>query len=884
MRNIDTNFKLGDKIDEAVSHYIETHQNTEAVDANSLSLNVQDDGGGRVVTVMHPQSYSQQVCRQVSVGEQMGDGPWVEELLDGRLAALVAHLAQPSRSSHHHGQTSHHKIPTTIRGDVDTSVILDGSMRLFSSHSLEQHHEALTVQVSDLPTLPPLQDMKRCPDTSWFNKDKNSLKENGDMLLEDSQVLEMSSGSPMQCKQNKKSLPHKKRISRKLKRNTGNTTPSQEDIVFIQCNDEVQQEQEEIHPDSFVDPLVRHQETGHIPDTHVPHIRAVLVCQLCGQFYGEEQLKFYQHLRHHYEPQTSIIMENPVVPDIGIDKISNTCIVDNGVTLPDSIVELSLEGTVPKTIYQAMDKHIVYDKQLYKYSMGIDKDVEGELDDTLDKLELYCCVKCNKSFRKQKQCEAHIREVHASKIEDMGEFSEPEDLMEGIHVAVDEGEHEQEQHEQHEQQHPDPTHDHEVHEQSQEQHAQYDTVLPHLTVENGHVHQEHVRHWYSRSGGESPEVGPLCACGGAGCCPVCAPPYTHQRPYQVTKEEVLERILENEEQQPEPPPPRLEKPHSDTSKSKKKTDKKFECVQCGRVFEHRNSMVYHLLMHNERKHPCLDCGKRFYTSTSLKVHKRTHDGVKPCECTVCGQRFRRNGDLKYHTASKHSNEKLFKCEFCNKEFARRYSLNIHRRIHTGERNYKCDFCPKSFRAASYKQIHMRTHTGLRPYQCAHCDKCFRVSYDMRRHVRVVHEKSKKDDEVKKQTEKTTKKDDKQKNKDDKKKVAKKPPNVTIQNKAVKLNQKDLQRRDGCYLRLSDYEEKTNIKMESELLKNQNGNAKIEFRENTDGEMPIFSQVEKVTANHIPMGTLKNVDINRERELPGDIEMFDKLAFYNIPAV
>jgi hypothetical protein len=50
-------------------------------------------------------------------------------------------------------------------------------------------------------------------------------------------------------------------------------------------------------------------------------------------------------------------------------------------------------------------------------------------------------------------------------LEDMGEFSEPEDLMEGIHVAVDEAE-------------------------------QYEgPLLPHLTVENGQVHQEHVRHW-----------------------------------------------------------------------------------------------------------------------------------------------------------------------------------------------------------------------------------------------------------------------------------------------------------------------------------------------------------------------------------------------------
>lgn len=39
---------------------------------------------------------------------------------------------------------------------------------------------------------------------------------------------------------------------------------------------------------------------------------------------------------------------------------------------------------------------------------------KAELYDTLDKLDLYSCGKCNKSFRKQKQCEAHIKEAHSN--------------------------------------------------------------------------------------------------------------------------------------------------------------------------------------------------------------------------------------------------------------------------------------------------------------------------------------------------------------------------------------------------------------------------------------------------------------------------------------
>ncbi|XP_038213538.1 uncharacterized protein LOC119833552 isoform X2 [Zerene cesonia] len=855
MRNVETHL-LGERMDEAVTHYINSHQPSEAVhvDANSLSLNVQEDESGRVVTVMHSQNFPQ-VCRQLSVGEQMNDGPWVEELLDARLAAIVAHLAQPSRTTHQ-GHNPHHKqIPNTVRSDVDTSVILDGSMRLFNGHPLDQQQGSIVVEAPGLPPLPPLQDMKRCPEGSWFNKDKSTLKENGEMLPEDSGVLEMAaSASPAQSKQSKKSLPHKKRISRKLKRNTGNTTPNQQDIVVIHCAEDVQQE--EILPDNFVDSLPRHT-TEHMADaTHVPHMRPILICQLCGDFYGEEQLKFYQHLKQHYEPQTSIIMENPVVPDIGIDKMTNTCIVDNVATLPDSIVELSLENTVPKTMYQPIDKHILYtnEKTLYKqYSMGIDKDV-GDLDDTLDKLELYCCVKCNKSFRKQKQCEAHIKEAHSTKLEDMGEFSEPEDLMEGIHVAVDDHDHD---------------HDHDHDQNDHEAVAEHYEVLPHLTVDNGHVHQEHVRHWYSRSAGGSPE---LCACGGAGCCAACAPP--HQR-HLVTKDEVIQRILDSEVPTQEAPPiqetlPKITQVVSQKKEKKKSPSRRFECVQCGRVFQHRNSMMYHMLMHSEKQQACDDCGKRFYTATTLKIHRRMHEGAKPFSCDVCGQHFRQSGDLKYHKTSKHSDVKQFKCEYCGKEFARRYSLNLHRRIHTGERNYKCDFCAKTFRAASYRQIHMRVHTGAKPYKCPHCDKCFRVSYDMRRHVRVVHEKSKPEDDKKNDKIK------KESSQDKPKKIVKKPPNVTVQDKnGFKVSELSAVFDKDIYL-----EKEYN----SKIIKKEKDQEKIQFRDNTDGKMPVFSQVEK-TLNLVSLNDMKGLDIGRERELPGEaIEMFDKLAFYNIPAV
>ncbi|XP_047989459.1 protein suppressor of hairy wing-like [Leguminivora glycinivorella] len=919
MRNVNPHL-LEDKMDEAVTHYI-THQPSDSVhvDANSLALNIQEDEGGRVVTVM-PQNFSQQMCRQVSVGEHV-EG-WGEEMLDpdGRLAAIVAQLAK-SGASHYHPP---HKL-TTVRGDMETSVMLDGQLRLFNAQTLEQQGDSIVVQMPSLPPLPPLQEMKRYSDADWVNKSKNNMKTTS-VLDSEGQVLELPDASPGQNRQqSKKSLPHKKRISRKLKRNTGNTTP-QQDIVVISCNDEVQQE--EILPDNYVT-QVQHQ-THLADDTHnITHeVRPVLICCICGEYYGEEQLKFYQHLKHHYEPH-SIIIENPV-SDLGIDKMTNTCIEDNVANLPDSIVELSLENTVPKTMYQTIDKHILYtssDKTLQysnkvQYSMAsMDKEPTGEkgdLYDTLDKLEMYNCMKCNKTFRKQKQCEAHIKEVHG-KLEDMSEFSEPEDLMEGIHVAVEGVE-------------------------PAEGEAYEQALLPHLTVENGTVHQEHVRHWYMRGNQQT-------ACGPDAYCPVCPERPDHQSESQL-KEEVFQRIFDvevpaaensnfGENIIPDTEIPDAEKSDEKTDKGKK--GKSFECPQCGRVFQHRNSLLYHVLSHKGKQHVCRECNKGFYTSGALKIHKRVHNGDRPYKCEECDREFRQWSDLKYHKVSLHSNQKHFKCEFCSKEFARKYSLSVHRRIHTGERNYKCEYCNKSFRASSYRLSHMRTHTGDKPFKCVTCGKGFRVAGDLRRHA-LTHDKLARDKlaRVKHEPDKSPKKD---KNKEHKKKppaATKLPilksildkkspkskkkigaPNVTVDpdKEQFKINNEftnNVEVFDSRNFKFKeiyvDKEHLRNYEIEERLPDERNfavlkpmfrANDHIEPEkvyertENTDGKMAVFTQVEKKEYSSIVSNTQVTLaDINRHlerepREVRSDsmngeaIEngILERLAaLYNIPAV
>ncbi|XP_012224417.2 zinc finger protein 271-like isoform X2 [Linepithema humile] len=187
-----------------------------------------------------------------------------------------------------------------------------------------------------------------------------------------------------------------------------------------------------------------------------------------------------------------------------------------------------------------------------------------------------------------------------------------------------------------------------------------------------------------------------------------------------------------------------------TAKKKKspkirKSNDELTCPQCNRSFHHKNSLVYHMRSHSgERPHQCDICNKRFFAASALKVHKRLHSGDKPYKCEECGRHFRQWGDLKYHSMSIHSEHKQYQCEYCAKEFARKYSLIVHRRIHTGEKNYRCEYCNKTFRASSYLQNHRRIHTGEKPHACGVCGKPFRVRSDMKRHMHT-HSRTKTND-------------------------------------------------------------------------------------------------------------------------------------------
>ncbi|XP_014771537.1 zinc finger protein 431 [Octopus bimaculoides] len=232
--------------------------------------------------------------------------------------------------------------------------------------------------------------------------------------------------------------------------------------------------------------------------------------------------------------------------------------------------------------------------------------------------------------------------------------------------------------------------------------------------------------------------------------------------------------------------PQMPNPHGDRS------SKMYQCDICFKPFAQRHYLRIHKRSHTgEKPYQCDFCIQKFARRDTLLIHRRTqHTGERPHHCELCGEAFYHRSQLKMHRRAKHvlkasnsnssnnssntsntsthnnnnsnnnnmaqynmnkdhnnmnlSNEntgmfvykKRYQCDYCFKQFAQRYYLQIHRRIHTGEKLLHCDVCYKKFTQKHYLQIHKRTHTGEKPFQCDFCIQKFARKTTLQIHRRT----------------------------------------------------------------------------------------------------------------------------------------------------
>ncbi|KAJ1106550.1 hypothetical protein NDU88_003951 [Pleurodeles waltl] len=199
----------------------------------------------------------------------------------------------------------------------------------------------------------------------------------------------------------------------------------------------------------------------------------------------------------------------------------------------------------------------------------------------------------------------------------------------------------------------------------------------------------------------------------------------------------------------------------------------YKCGKCNKSFPRRAHLGLHQRAHiTTKKFQCADCDKRFTHIAYLTMHRKIHKRDKPFTCEQClksfpllihltlHQRMHKDENVKPEdeAATPHESpppqevspahespedalqqkcnaDKIFKCEKCDKSFARQARLTLHYRMHTGETPFKCNICGKGFSGQAKLTVHQRIHSSGNTYKCRECVRTFLQLADLIKHQR-----------------------------------------------------------------------------------------------------------------------------------------------------
>jgi len=143
--------------------------------------------------------------------------------------------------------------------------------------------------------------------------------------------------------------------------------------------------------------------------------------------------------------------------------------------------------------------------------------------------------------------------------------------------------------------------------------------------------------------------------------------------------------------------------------------------------------------YDRKTYYCDVCSEKFTKFNDLITHDSTvHiDLLKNFNCKNCGKLFLSKGRLEIHEMV--HREKLFQCQLCQKKFTLQKTLDNHLNVHIGL--YTCQQCGYKAQNMFTLKTHESTHSLVKNHSCKECEKSFATSSSLRRHNRLVHQKS-----------------------------------------------------------------------------------------------------------------------------------------------
>ena len=103
-----------------------------------------------------------------------------------------------------------------------------------------------------------------------------------------------------------------------------------------------------------------------------------------------------------------------------------------------------------------------------------------------------------------------------------------------------------------------------------------------------------------------------------------------------------------------------------------------------------------------------------------------HAGVKPYKCHICNKAFSQSNTLAIHLDS-HKTTKDYSCELCGHSFKHKISLAQHRKTHDKslDKSLTCELCSMKFTTADNLKRHIRvTHEKIKLHLCDVCERPF----------------------------------------------------------------------------------------------------------------------------------------------------------------
>ncbi|XP_011197031.1 zinc finger protein 888 [Zeugodacus cucurbitae] len=142
----------------------------------------------------------------------------------------------------------------------------------------------------------------------------------------------------------------------------------------------------------------------------------------------------------------------------------------------------------------------------------------------------------------------------------------------------------------------------------------------------------------------------------------------------------------------------------------------------------------------ERPYNCPQCTARYRTRSGCvahinAIHLKKGDKCELCDKIVVGGA----GQMRMHIERNHTHGN-YTCEICHIELKNisLYNFKYHKRWHNEDKLWRCELCEKAFVTRTHLIEHKVTHTRQGKFLCTRCGKSTRSKWELRTHLYAIH--------------------------------------------------------------------------------------------------------------------------------------------------